>query len=203
MESVAIQGVLRKQTGKKGAKAVRNAGRIPAELYGGDTNIHFSTTQKEVKTLIYTPDFKLAEVNIDGETYKCIVKDIQFHPVTDEIVHIDFLRLIPGRTIKVDLPIAITGQSKSPGMKAGGKLMSNVRRVKVKTTPEHMVHELKLDVSQLSLGQAIRVRDIPAVEGIEIMVPGGTPVASVEVPRALRSATDAAEREGEEEEEAV
>ncbi len=191
MEILTVKGEKRANAGTKFARADRKAGLIPCVIYGNSNNIHFTTTKKEVKAMVYTPDFKLAEVEIDGAKQKCILKDIQFHPVTDEIMHIDFLRLTEGHPVKVELPVRFKGVS--PGVKAGGKLMQNMRRVKIKTTPENLVNELILDVSNLELGSAIRVRDIEKVDGVEVLSSGSTPVAFVEVPRALKSAESAAE----------
>ncbi|MCB0578460.1 MAG: 50S ribosomal protein L25 [Phaeodactylibacter sp.] len=195
MEVIAISGQLRTDLGKSATKAVRKEERIPSVLYGGDEVIHFSTTLKEVRDLIYTPDFKVAEVTIDGKTYKCFVKDIQWHPVTDAIVHLDFLRLIEGVPVKVEVPLRFKGAS--PGVKNGGKLIQKLRRIKIKTTPEHLIGELQVDISSLQLNQSIRVRDIDRVrDNIDVLNSPGVPVASVEVPRALRSATAAAEKAG-------
>lgn len=193
MEIVTVKGEVRKEFGKKATKAIRDAKRIPCVLYGVDSLIHFTTTLKDVKTLIYTPDFKLAEVEVDGQKYRSIIKDIQWHPVTDEIIHIDFLKLIEGHSVKLEVPVRFVGVS--PGVKAGGKLQQKVRRVKIKTVPEYMVSELELDISKMELGQSIRVRDIKVNENIEIMQQPGTPVATVEIPRALRSAASAAAKE--------
>lgn len=195
MEIVAVKGQVRSDVGKKSSKAVRKEGLVPCVIYGPHDTMHFTIDPKAVKPLIYTPDFKLAEIELDGNTYKCIVKDIQFHPVTDEIVHLDFLSLSDGHKIKVEVPLKFEGVS--PGMKLGGKLQQNLRRVKIKTTPEHLVDRLVLDISHLALGQAVRVRDIAEIDGVEIMSPPGTPVASIEIPRALRSATAAAAATGE------
>ncbi|MEN0003090.1 MAG: 50S ribosomal protein L25 [Bacteroidota bacterium] len=198
MEIVAVKGEPRKGFGGTASKEVRSQGLIPCVLYGFDEVVHFSTDVKTVKPLIYTPDFKIAEVEIDGKTYKTILKDVQFHPVTDEIVHIDFLKLIDGHPVKYEVPVKFVGSS--PGIKLGGKLLQNIRRVKIKATPETMVDILTLDISNLEMGQSIRIRDIEAVEGIEIMTPSGTPVATIEIPRALRSAAAAAKKEGAQEE---
>lgn len=196
MEAIALTGELRKASGKKAAKAVRSEGRIPAVLYGGSDVIHFSTTHNEVKKLIFTPDFKIVDLSLDGKTHRCIIKDVQWHPVTDAIIHIDFLRLVDGHPVKVEIPVRFKGTS--PGERSGGKLQQAIRRVKVKTVPEKLVEQLMLDVSDLEMGHSIRVRDIEAVEGMEIMNPPGTPIATVEVPRALRSA-EMAEAEAAEE----
>lgn len=184
MQVVSFGAVTREGNGKKGAKAVRNAGLIPSVLYGGDENIHFSVKRNDVKSLIYTGEFKLAKIDLDGNSYDCIIKSVQFHPVTDEILHIDFLRLVDGTPIKVELPVRFKGVS--PGVKEGGKLIQSVRRVKVKTTPENLVDQLLCDISGVHLGQAVRVRDLELGEGIQVMNPGGIPIASVEVPRALK-----------------
>ncbi len=194
MQSVAITGSPRKELGKKGAKSIRRAGQIPAVLYGGEDVIHFSTTSIDVKDLVYTPELRLAEINLDGKTYKAIVKDVQFHPVTDEIVHLDFLRLVDGVSVRAEVPVRVKGQS--PGVKSGGKLIKLVRRVKIKTTPEDLIDEVRVDISGMEVGMSRRVRDIELPEGVEIMNSPGIPVISVEVPRALRSATAAAVKAG-------
>lgn len=197
MEVVQLNGQVRTDLGKKATKAIRNEGRIPCVVYGGDEAVHFSITQKEVRDLVYTPDFKLAEIVVDGQTHKAILKDIQFHPVTDNIRHVDFLRLVDGHPLKVDIPVRFKGVS--PGVKNGGKLQQNLRRVRVKTVPEHLVSELYIDISNLALGDAARVRDLEVDEDkIEVMSPGATPVAVVETPRALRSAATAAAKAAEE-----
>ncbi len=197
MQTVAVNGSARTALGKKSAKSARREGAIPCVMYGGNENIHFTTTLKDVKSLIFTPEFKVAEVNVDGATHRCIVKDVQYHPVKDTIRHIDFLKLIDGRPVQLELPVRFVGTS--PGVKGGGSLIQNLRRVKVKTTPEKMIDVLTLDISELQLGFSIRIRDIQPEEGVEIINPPGTPVASVEVPRALRSAEAGAAAEGEEE----
>lgn len=193
MQTVSLEVKPRKETGKKSTKVVRAEGGIPCVMYGGKEVFHFSTTPKAVKGLVYTPDFKVATVELDGVTHKCVVRDVQFHPVSERIMHMDFLRLVEGTEINVEVPVRFKGDS--PGVKIGGKLMQNLRRVKVKTTPENLVDQVMLDISNVELGQAIRVRDIEIPEGVVIMNSPSIPVASVEVPRALRSATAAAEAE--------
>ncbi len=198
METVAVNGQIRTELGKEASRKLKIEERIPCVMYGGDHPIHFHTALKDVKDLIYTADFKLAELNIDGESYRCILKDYQFHPVTDNITHIDFLKLEDGRPIKVEVPVRFKGTS--PGVKTGGKLIQSVRKVKIKTVPEKLIDQLTLDVSNLELGHAIRVRDIDVIDGIEIINAPGVPVATVEIPRALKSATSAAEKATKEEE---
>ena len=186
MQVVNIVGEVREATGKSSNKALRKEGKVPAVIYGGQENIHFATTEKAMKSLIYTPDFKLAEIEVGGNKYKTILKDIQFHPVTDEVVHIDFQELVPDHKVNVAVPVRFQGTS--PGVKNGGKLIQSMRKVKIKVAPEHIVDELVADISELELGSSIRVRDLMIGEGIEVMTTGATPLASVEVPRALKSA---------------
>ena len=103
MEKVAVSGTLRTELGKKGSAQVRREGKIPCVMYDAKNVIHFSTTINDVKHLIYTPKFKLAEIEIDGKTYECIIKDYQMHPVTDEVIHIDFLHLLEGQSVKIQV----------------------------------------------------------------------------------------------------
>lgn len=186
MNTVEIKGSVREGLGKRATKNARNEGKIPCVLYGKEDLLHFETTLADIKSLIYTPDFKVAEVNLDGKITRAIVKDVQYHPVKENIMHIDFLQLVDGQSVKVELPIRFKGTS--PGVKLGGKLQQSIRRVRVKGTPENLVDELYVDISHLELGQAARVRDIDIPEGLELLVPGASPVAVIEIPRALRSA---------------
>ncbi|MBT8190987.1 MAG: 50S ribosomal protein L25 [Saprospiraceae bacterium] len=192
METVSFKGLKRDLNQK--AATLRKDGRIPAVLYGGEILEHFTTTLNDIKSLIYTPDFKLGEVEIDGAKHKCIVKSIQYHPVKDTIEHMDFLVIKEGRKVKVELPVRFKGES--PGVKNGGKLMQSLRRVAVKLDPAHLVDELYIDISDLELGNAVKVKDIEENENIEFMVNTNIPVASVEVPRALKSADAEAEEAG-------
>jgi large subunit ribosomal protein L25 len=195
METIAFTGQPRTELGKKATREIRQAGNIPCVAYGGGDAVHFVVTPNDVKDLIYTPAFKLAEITVDGKAFKAFVKDLQFHPVTDEIEHIDFLRLVDGQPVKVDVPIRFKGVS--PGVKNGGKLIQRLRRIRIKTLPENLVDEMQVDISKLKINESIRIRDIDQkLETIEIMNSPGVPVASVETPRALRSAAAAAAKAG-------
>lgn len=197
MQVVQISSEPRTEIGKKGAKALRSQGKIPAVIYSTNGVEAFSTTLKAVKPLVYTADLKIAEIEIGGSTRKALLKDIDFHPVTDKILHMDFIELVEGRSVNAEIPVKFKGVS--PGVKAGGKLMAGLRKVKVKATPESLVDELFVDISNLELAQAIRVKDIEVPEGIEIKVDGAIPVAVVEVPRALKGGTADKEATAEEE----
>jgi large subunit ribosomal protein L25 len=191
METVAVNGTIRTEVGKKATKAIRKEGLVPCIIYGGEKVIHFSSISKAFKSLIFTPEFKLVEITIDGTPYKCILKDAQYHPVSDEIVHLDFLQLIEGQNIVVNIPVSFKGVS--PGVKAGGKLVSKLRTIKIKTTPDKIVNQLFVDISEITLGSSVRVRDVEITEGMQVMNPGATPVASIDIPRALKSAGAAAD----------
>jgi large subunit ribosomal protein L25 len=200
METIVLEGTLRTDLGKKSTKAVRNAGLVPCVIYGSGNNIHFTSTTQAFRDLIYTNEFRVAEINVDGKKIKAIIKAVQFHPVNDQIMHVDLLELIEGNVLKTEIPVRLTG---SPaGVKVGGVLMQKIRKLKVKTTPEFLSASIDVDVSHLEMGKSIRIREVNVPNGIEIMNSGGIPLASVEVPRALRSSS-AEEEELELEEETV
>lgn len=188
MEIVAIQGQKKEKSGTTAAKQLRRGELVPAVMYqsGGGEAVHFAVKPSEFRHLVYTPQFKLAEITLDGVTHKCILKEIQFHPVTDTVLHIDFLKLVPGVNFKAVVPLNFVGQS--PGVKAGGKFIATMRKVNILTTPEKVVDSLELDISGMELGSTIRVRDIKPAEGVNITNNGSVPVALIEIPRTLRQA---------------
>lgn len=186
MQTLEINAQDRVTASKTGLRDLRNEGMIPCVLYSKEENLTFAAPASEMKHLIYTPDFKLANINLNGKSYKCIVKDIQYNPITDKVTHVDFLKLVKNSTIKVSVPLRTKGSA--IGVKSGGKLTQKIRSVLIKTTPEHLVSEMFVDISALDLGQTMRVRDIIASNGVELMLPGATPVVSVEIPRALKTA---------------
>ncbi|MFZ1525460.1 MAG: 50S ribosomal protein L25, partial [Saprospiraceae bacterium] len=124
MTTIEIKGTTRSEFGKKGSKLDRSNGLVPAVMYGGDDVVHFTVTPASVKNLVYTPDFKIAEIDLDGKHYKAILKSAQFHPVSDQLLHIDFLKLIEKTPIKVEVPLRFKGSS--PGVKLGGKLIQQI-----------------------------------------------------------------------------
>jgi len=191
METIQVTGQVRTEINKKATKALRASGNIPCVMYGGSEVAHFAASPKAFKHAIYTPEFKLVEVDLGSRKAKCIIKDTQFHPVTDELVHIDLLELVPGQGFNASIPVSYEGVS--PGVKTGGKLIKQLRRVKVRMTPESMVNTLAVDISNLELGFSVRVKELTAVEGVVVNDPPNAPIASVIVPRALKSAEDSAE----------
>jgi large subunit ribosomal protein L25 len=186
MEIVAIQGHPKSGSGKVETAKIRRNGQIPAVIYksGGGDAVSFTINAPDVRTLVFTPKFKLAEITIGGKVHKAIVKDIQFHPVTEAVLHLDFLELVPKTTFKATVPLRFVGQA--PGVKAGGKFLPKLRQINIMTTPEKVVDEVFADISSMELGSTIRVRDIQLPEGVEIINTGAVPIASIEIPRALR-----------------
>jgi large subunit ribosomal protein L25 len=186
MEIIALQGLSKSGSGKEEVKKIRRNGQVPAVIYksGGGDALSFALNAPEVRSLIYTSKFKLTEITIDGKAHKAIVKDIQFHPVTDAVLHVDFLELVPGVKFKAEVPLRFAGQA--PGVKAGGKFIPKLRQIKIMTTPEAVVDEVSADISAMDLGSTIRVRDITLPSGVEVLNNGAIPIASIEIPRALR-----------------
>jgi large subunit ribosomal protein L25 len=202
MNVIGLAATKRSVTHGSSVKGVRKDKRVPGVLYGLEENVHFSVDARELRKLIYTPHFSLIDLECEGKTTRCIIKDYQAHPVSDEIQHIDMLALKEGRKVKVEIPVRFVGVS--PGVKAGGKVISKLRKVKIKTTPENLVSEFTVDISHLTLGQSVRVKDMIVGEDVEVLNPGPIPMATVEVPRALKSAASKEEEgvtvEGDDEE---
>ncbi|MFT4663429.1 MAG: large subunit ribosomal protein L25 [Patescibacteria group bacterium] len=195
MKTVDINGTLRTDLGKKATRADRKEGKVPGVIYGGGEVVHFNANPKEMKDIVFTPAFKKATVTVGGKKYNCILKDTQFHPVTDALLHVDFLELIDGQDLKANIPVLCEGTA--AGVKEGGRLNQKLRRVTVKTTPDKLIAELTVDVTALNLGDSVRVKDIKFSGGMEVMTDMSIPVATIEVPRSMRSAL-MGEEEGEE-----
>jgi large subunit ribosomal protein L25 len=192
MKTVAINGQLRSEIGKKHARAIRSEGKVPGVIYGGANTVSFSTTQRELKPLVYTPDFQYAEVTVEGKKYKCIVKDLQFHKTTDELTHIDLLELVDDKPVLATIPIKYTGQS--IGVKNGGRFVAKANTVKVKCLPKFLVESIPVPIDTLEIGKNLRVEDVKS-EGITIMQNARIPIASVVTTRALKQAENEAAKE--------
>ncbi len=184
MNVVSIEAKKREELGQKATKQLRNDGLVPCVAYGGEEVHHFYASQLTFRPIVYTPDFNVVEINIDGKTIKCVLKDFQFHPVTDELMHLDFMELVDGKKVIVDLPLQFNGLAE--GVRAGGKLLAQIRKLRVKALPKDLIPILDVDVTKLQLGKSIKVREL-SYEGLEIMNSGGSPIVSIEIPRSLRS----------------
>ena len=190
MKSVKIEGKKRSELGKKATRQIRSEQQVPAVIYGGKETIHFSAPVMAFRTLVYTPEFQFAEISIDGQMYKTIMKDIQFDVVTDELNHIDFLELVEDRKVVANMPIKFVGQAQ--GVKDGGRLELKMKSLHVRTLPKHLLAAIEVNIDDLQLHGNIRVQDVKA-DNIEILNSPRIPVASVVTTRALRQAdTEAA-----------
>lgn len=166
MKSVEIQGTLRTEVGSKYAQAERKAGNVPCVIYGGEAPVHFSAPILAFKSLVYTPEAKTATITVDGKTVEAVIQDMQFHPVTDALIHIDFIQLVEGKAVTMNIPVVLNGQAR--GVLNGGKLKMILRTLSVRALPNEMPENIQLDITNLRIGKSIRVSDVvPA--GYEIL----------------------------------
>ena len=186
MKSVKIEGKKRSDLGKKATRQVRSEEQVPCVIYGGKEAIHFTAPVLSFRPLVYTPDFQLAEITIDGTTYRTIMKDLQFDVVTDSLNHIDFLELIEDRKVIANLPLKFVGQPE--GVKAGGRLEIKVKTLKVRAYPKDLRENLEVSIDTLKIGENLRVEDVKVAADMEIMNSPRIPIASVVTTRALRQA---------------
>ncbi|MFT5641778.1 MAG: large subunit ribosomal protein L25 [Cyclobacteriaceae bacterium] len=195
MKTVEIIGYKRANLGKSEAKRLRAEGYVPAVLYGGKEQVHFYSPMILFRDIVYTDQAHFAELNIEGEIHRAILQDIQFHPVSEVILHTDFLELFTGVKIKMDIPIEIVGIA--PGIETGGKLVKKLRYVSIKALPKNMPSTVEVDVSKLALGKSYKVGELVAGD-YEILNSPLVTIVGIEIPRALRGKS-AAELEAEEE----
>ncbi|MBK7692286.1 MAG: 50S ribosomal protein L25 [Bacteroidetes bacterium] len=190
MKLITIEGQLRSEFGKKASRHIRSEGKVPCVIYGGSSNIHFTTTPKELKAIVYTPEFNKAIIKIDGKEYTCILKDLQMHKTTDEVTHVDFLELVSGKRLNANVPLRFVGQS--TGVKSGGRFVIKMNTIKVRTTPENLSSHIDVDITNLEIGKNLRIEDV-VVANTEIMHNKRIPIAAVVTTRALKQeATEAA-----------
>ncbi|MBS1587846.1 MAG: 50S ribosomal protein L25 [Bacteroidetes bacterium] len=185
MKSIKIEGKKRSEIGKKATRQLRSEGMVPGVIYGGKETIHFAAPVMDYRQLVYTPNFQLAEITVDGTTYRTIMKDLQFDVVTDELAHIDFLELVEDRKVIADLPLKFTGQPQ--GVKDGGRLVVKAKTLKVRTYPKYLAENIEVNIDDLLIGGNVRVEDVKA-DNMEIMNSPRIPIASVVTTRALRQA---------------
>jgi len=168
METVELKGVLRKEVGKKFSRKLREQEKVPCVIYGGENVKHFSVPEKEVKSIIYTQEAYLLKINLDGGAYNAILQDIQFHPVTDRIIHMDFIEISEDKPVTVTLPVKLTGDSS--GIKEGGRLRLKRRGLRVKGYPKDLPDYLEIDITNLKIGQSIKIGEL-SYENLEILDP--------------------------------
>lgn len=187
MESISVSAKARVDMGKKEAKALRSANQVPCVIYGGEKSIHFSASVNAFRNLVYTPNVYKVEIDVEGTVYTAILKDIQFHPVTDRILHIDFLELVEGKAVTMQVPVIVSGSAR--GVMAGGKLRKNMRKLAVRATSENLPSSIDLDVTELRIGDSIRVRDIET-KNFDILNPGSAVIAGVKMARGAATSDD-------------
>jgi large subunit ribosomal protein L25 len=192
MKSIELKVSLRKTTGKKDAKKLRKNNQVPCVLYGGKENMHFFAEERSFKDLIYTHHVYIVNLDIEGKKHKAILKEIQFHPVSDRIDHIDFVEVASDKPVVIDLPVEITGSS--VGIRAGGKLRQRKRYVKVKGLIEHLPDSLVIDISDLEIGQSVLAGDLkyPHVEILELMRSLVVGVVSSRIAKGMEEGAEAA-----------
>jgi len=158
MKTVSMSGSLRENVGKKDAKANRAKGLVPCVLYGGNEQLHFVANEKDFRNIIFTPEICFVELNISGKTYLSTLQDVQYHPVTDHILHVDFLEIIDNKKIVINIPIKIVGTS--PGVLRGGKFVKKMRTLKVKGLAKYLPDNITIDISKLDIGDTIKVNNL-------------------------------------------
>ena len=183
MNTITIEGQLRTEFGKTATRQLRSEDKVPGVIYGGAKEINFSAPATAFKGIVYTPDFNLAEINVDGTSYRCVLKDLQFDKVSDKLIHTDFLELVEDKKVIVTLPLKFTGVP--AGVKAGGKLVVKIKAIKVKTLPKHLRENIEIDITNLELNENLRVQDVKA-DNMEVLNSPRIPIASVTMTRQLK-----------------
>uniref|UniRef100_UPI00404B8F38 50S ribosomal protein L25/general stress protein Ctc n=1 Tax=Flavobacterium sp. TaxID=239 RepID=UPI00404B8F38 len=193
MKSITIKGSERESVGKKATKALRDAGMVPCVIYGGNQPVHFAAEDKAFKNLVYTPNAHTVVIELGGQKMDAILQDIQFHPVSDKILHIDFYQLHEDKEVMMEVPVKVTGTS--PGVLSGGVLRLNQRRLKVKALPKNLPDFVEANISELQMGNKLYVTKIVA-EDFKLLHPDNTVVAQVRISRAaMKAAQEAAKAE--------
>lgn len=196
MKEINVKGTVRTATGKKATREIRKANAVPCVLYGNAKNengepvaLSFSATNDELRNLIYSPDIYTVNLDIDGKTCKAVLKDLQFHPVKDNLLHVDFYEVTEEKPIIMEVPIKLNGLAE--GVKAGGRLAASVRKLKVKAVYTNIPERLDIDVTHLGLGKTIKVGELN-FEGLELVTSKDVVVCQVKMTRGARAAANAA-----------
>ncbi len=195
MKTVSLSGTLRAYVGKKDAKKLRKEGKVPCVIYGGKEQRHFFLDQKDFKKIIFTPEVFIIKIELGKESFETILQEIQYHPVSDIVLHADFLELIPGKPVTLAIPVQMEGSA--PGVIKGGRLQLRLRKIRMKGLVEDMPEHVVLDITGLDIGNSIKVKEIPG-EKLQFLDPANAVVVSV---KAARGVSDEELAEGEEGEE--
>jgi large subunit ribosomal protein L25 len=189
MKSVSISGSPRANVGKKDAKALRGSKLVPCVLYGGKEQVHFSVNETEFKQLIYTPDVHTVDLSIADKKFNAILQEVQFHKITDSLLHVDFLELVPNKPVVMNIPVRTKGVS--PGVRNGGKLVQKLKTIKAKGLIENMPDEIPVNIDKLEIGDGVRVSDIH-VDGLTFLNAPNVTIVGVQITRAVAAEASAA-----------
>jgi len=193
MKSISIKGQERESVGKVATKTARNAGLVPCVIYGGEQPVHFTAEEKAFKGLVYTPDVHTVAIDLDGKKVDAILQDIQFDPVSDKILHIDFYQLQADKEITMEVPVKVVGNSK--GVMAGGVLRLNQRKLKVRALPANLPDFVEADITELEMGNKLYITKLPT-NNFKLLQPDNTVIAQVRISRAaMKAAQEAAKAE--------
>ena len=188
-----MSGSSRANVGKKDAATLRKKGQVPCVLYGGSEQLHFSAKYIDVHKIVHSPDVYNVALDVDGKKQEAIIQELQFHPVTDKILHVDFLALHPEKVAKVELPVRVSGAS--PGVLMGGKLAKNFQKIKVEALPADLPEAINIDISPLNIGDNVRVKDLAAAnDKLRFHAPAASVVVGVKMARGAKKAEDEAKK---------
>jgi large subunit ribosomal protein L25 len=194
MKTVSMSGSLRENVGKKDAKKARREGKIPCVLYGGKEQVHFTLGEKEFSKIIFTPEVFVLNISINGTSYKAILQDVQYHPVTDVILHVDLLQVIDGKPVIIGVPVIFTGTA--PGILKGGRLRKRLNKLLVKGLVDDLPEHIEISISDLDLNDSIKVKDI-TFANLEFMESPGTEIVGVKTARGAGMGDEPEEEEEE------
>jgi large subunit ribosomal protein L25 len=182
MKTVSLSGTPRAYVGKKDAKKHRKEGNIPCVMYGGKEQVHFVASDKAFRKLIFTPEVYIFNLDIAGKTYNTVIQDVQYHPVTDNILHIDFLEVHPEKPVHISVPVKLTGTA--PGVLKGGKLILKSRKLKIAALLQHLPDDITVSIDPLDIGDSVKVKDL-SIENITLMDSPNTVIVGVRTARVL------------------
>ena len=198
MKSITIKGSQRESVGKKASKALRNAGKVPCVIYGGEAPVHFAAEEMSFKDLVYTPNAHTVVIELDnGTKIDAVMQDIQFHPITDSIIHVDFYQLFEDKPVTMTIPVILEGNS--PGVRNGGRMLFRNRKLTIKALPANLPDFFNVNISKLRIGEHISVEALKS-DAFTILHPDSTVIVQVKTSRTAVQGNDDEAEEGEEEE---